>query len=93
MNEYQINFVGNLKYERLKTLSLLRKELNSLGYNFNITETKRLLDSIISNTFKERFNYKFKVCFDKIFDNIEYTEFNYYPIEQNFPDNFIPPIG
>jgi hypothetical protein len=91
--EFQIKKLGTLNYSRLESLSILRKEINSYGYNYTISEVKELLDSILNNTFEERFNLKFKVSFDKIFNNNEYTEYDNYPTEQNFPDNCIPPVG
>ena len=36
---------------------------------------------------------KFKASFDKIIDGMEYIEYDTYPKEQNFPDNWIPPVG
>lgn len=91
--EFEIKTVGKLKYSRLKSLSVLRKEINLFGYDYTITEVKGLLDSILSNALKERFNLEFKHCFDKVIDNMEYIEHDNYPTEQNFPDNWIPPVG
>jgi len=91
--EFQIKKIGEHKYSRLKSLSILRKEINSYDYNYTVSEIKELLDSILNNTFEERFNLTFKVCFDKIFNNNEYIEFNNYPTEQNFPDNWIASVG
>ena len=91
--EFQIKKIGTLIYSRLESLSILRKEINSYNYNYTISEIKELLDSILNNTFEERFNFKFKICFDKIFKGNEYIEFDNYPIEQNFPDDWIAPIG
>jgi hypothetical protein len=91
--EFEIKTFGKLKYSRLKSLSVLRKEINSFGYEYTITEVKELLDSILNNTLKERFNLKLKHCLDKIIDNMEYIEYDNNPTEQNFPDNWIPPVG
>lgn len=91
--EFEIKTLGKLKYSRLESLSILRKEINSFGYEYTITEVKELLDSILNNTLKERFNLKFKVSFDKIIDCMEYIEYDTYPTEQNFSDNWIPPVG
>lgn len=91
--EFKIKKLGTLNYSRLESLSILRKEINSYGYNYTISEVKELLDSILNNTFEELFNLKFKVCFDKIFKDNEYTKYDNYPTEQNFPDNWIPPVG
>lgn len=91
--EFEIKAFGKLKYTRLESLSILMKEINSFGYEYTMTEVKDLLDSILNNTLKERFNLKFKHCFDKIIDDIEYIEYDNYPTEQNFPDNWIPPVG
>jgi hypothetical protein len=91
--EFQIKKLGTLNYSRLKSLSILRKEINSFGYNYTISEVKELLDSILNNTFEERFNLKFKLCFNKIFNGNEYNEYDNYPTEQNFPDNWITPVG
>jgi len=82
--EFQIKKLGTLNYSRLKSLSILRKEINTYSYTYTMSEVKELLDSILNNTFEERFNLVFKICFDKIFNNNEYIEFNNYPTEQNF---------
>ena len=91
--EFQIKKLGTLNYSRLESLSILRKEINSFDYKYSMSEVKELLDSILNNTFEERFNLKFKRCFDKIFNGNEYCEFDNYPTEQNFPDNWIAPVG
>ena len=91
--EFQIKKLGTLNYSRLESLSILREEINSYDYNYTMLEVRELLDSILNNTFEERFNLIFKVCFDKIFNNNEYVKFDNYPTEQNFPDNWIPPVG
>ena len=93
--EFEIKTLGKLKYSRLESLSKLRKELNSFDYEYGMTEVKGLLDSILNNTLKERFNLKFKLCFDSIIDGMEYIEYdnNPYKYEKNFPDNWIPPVG
>lgn len=95
MVEYQIKTLGKLKYPRLKSLSILRKEINSYDYKYTMAESKELLDAVLNNTFEERFNLIFKICFDKIFDGIEYVEYddNPYEDEKNFPDNYIPATG
>ena len=86
--EFEIKTLGNLKYSRLESLSKLRKELNSFDYIYSMFEVKELLDSILNNTLEGRFNLKFKYCFDVIFDGMEYIEFDDYPTEQNFSNNF-----
>jgi hypothetical protein len=93
--EFQIKKIGTLNYSRLESLSILRREINSYGYNYTISEVKLLLDSILNNTFEERFNLKFKMCFDKIFNGNKYTEYdnNPYKFEKNFSDDFIAPVG
>jgi hypothetical protein len=93
MKEYQIKTFGKLKYPRLKSLSMLRKEINSYAYCFTMAECKELLDSVLNKTFTERFNVFFKKCFDVIFDDIKYVEYDDSPPEKNFPENWIPPIG
>lgn len=91
--EFEIKTLGNLKYSRLESLSKLRREFNSFDYIYSMFEVKELLDSILNNTIEGRFNLKFKYCIDAIFDGMEYIEYDSYPTEQNFPDNWIAPIG
>ena len=91
--EYQIKKLGTLKYSRLESLSKLRKEFNSFDYVYTITDTKELLDSILNNTLEDRFNLICKHCFDAIFEGMEYIEYDNEPTEQNFPDNWIAPVG
>ena len=93
--EFEIKKIGRLKYTRLESLYILRKEINSYGYNYTVVDAKELLDCVLNNLLKERFNLKFKLCFDKIIDGTEYIkhEDNTYTNEKNFPDDWIPPIG
>ena len=91
--EFEIKTIGKLKYSRLESLIKLRYHINSFDYTYTMSETKELLDSILNNTIEERFNLKFKYCFDKIFDKMEYIEYDNYSPEQNFKDNWIPPVG
>jgi len=93
--EFQIKKLGTLNYSRLESLSILRKEINSYGYNYTMSDVKVLLDSILNNTFEEHFNLKFKMSFNKIFNGNEYTEYdnNPYKFEKNFPDDFIGLVG
>jgi hypothetical protein len=93
MIEFEIKSVGHLKYSRLKSLSILRKELYNFNYAYTINEVKELLDSILNNTLSERFNLHFKNCFDLIFDDMVYIEHNNDPIELHFPNKWIAPIG
>ena len=44
--EFKIKTVGNLKYSRLESLSILRKELNLFDYHYTMTDVKELLDYI-----------------------------------------------
>jgi hypothetical protein len=94
--EFEIKKLGDLKYPRLKSISILRKNLNLYDYRYTLTESKELLDSILNNkTDNIKFTLTFKICFDKIFNNMEYIKYTNddYPIERNFPDNWIPPFG
>lgn len=73
--QYKINKIGSLKYSRLECLSRLRKYLNQYDYNYTMPETKELLDSILSGDFDDEiFNIIYKLAFDEIFDNNEYSK-------------------
>lgn len=89
--EFKIKKIGNLKYSRLKSLSILRRELNSFGYKYTMTEVKELLDSILNNRLNKSFGLKMKSSIEEIFYDMEYLENNNYPTEKNFPDNWIAP--
>lgn len=91
--EYQIIKIGTLKYSRLKSLCILRSEINSYGYDYSILEIRELFNPIMDNRLDMNFSLIFKTSLDKIFDDNEYLEFNNYPTEQNFVNNWIPPIG
>lgn len=91
--EFEIKTLGKLKYSRLESMSILRGEINSFGYEYTMTEVKDLLNSILNNTLKERFNLKIKHCFDMIIVGMQYIEHNNYSTEQNFPDNWIDSLG
>lgn len=67
-----IKKVGELKYDRLKSISVLKRELNCFGNNFTYQETKEILDSILSGNFDEEITEYVKFTLDKIFDNMEY---------------------
>lgn len=91
--DYIIRKIGTLKYSRLKSMSILRKEINSYGYMFNMKDIKELFDLVCNNKLNKSFDLKYKICFDMIFDGNEYIKINDEPIEKNFPDNWIMPIG
>ncbi len=72
MIEYKILKLGKLKFNRLKSMSILRKEINSFGYDFSYNEVKELFESLINGNFTEQFDLKFKMCFDIILIDNEY---------------------
>lgn len=97
MVEYLLIEVGKLKYGRIKSISILKNELNSLGLCYSPNDTKELLDMILNNSFDEVILPNIIHCLNKIFignkylkNEIETTEIW---VEQNFPDNFVSPIG
>jgi len=89
--EYKLIKVGQLKYDRIKSLSILRKEINSHGYCDSMNDVKILLDTVLNNELKENFNLSTKCCLDCIFDGNEYIEYNGNPVEFNFPDPWLLP--
>jgi hypothetical protein len=89
--EYKLIKVGQLKYDRIKSLSILRKEIKFFGYCDSMNDVKILLDNVLNNNLKEKFNYSVKRCLDSVFEGNQYIEYNGYPIERNFPDPWIPP--
>jgi len=91
--EYYLKKLGTLKYSRLKSIYILRKELNCFDYKYSNSETKELLDTILNGNLTENFNMKFKYCFDKVFNDNEYVELNENEENQNFPENYIPASG
>lgn len=93
MLEYQVKKLGTLKFSRLRAISVLRKHLNSYDYSYTMSEVRELLDSVLNNSFEEKFNLKYKVSFDKVFNDNEYIEFDDRPIERSFPEDWIPPFA
>lgn len=95
METYKIINIGTLKYDRIKSISILKKELISYGINYTIKEVKELFDYFLSNSIEDNIiNIEYKKSLDLIFNNIEYEIiYSDYYIERNFPENFIPPIG
>lgn len=91
--DYIIIKTGTLKYSRVKSMSILRNNINAYGHMFNMKDTKELFELVYNNKFNELFDWRYKICFDMIFDGNEYLEFSNEPIERNFPDNWIAPIG
>lgn len=97
MEEYKLIEIGVLKYSRIKSISILKNELNSFGLCYNNEKTKELFDKLLNNSFDkdEIILPKIKYCLDMIFDGNIYTseQKDMWYVEKNFPDNFIPPIG
>jgi len=93
MKQYQISSLGQLKYRRLKSMSILRENLLNYGFEHGILETKFLFEELLNNKFNRFFDSKFKVCLDSIFEDNKYLEMYLVENEENFPINFIAPIG
>lgn len=92
--EYKLVEVGLLKYDRIKSISLFKKELNSFDFQHSIVETKLFLDLILENNYKEPFSGKLKSCIDIILYNCKYEKIpNIENEERNFPDNWVAPMG
>jgi len=92
--EYTILRINALKYNRIKSISLFKKELNSFDFNYSIIETKEFMDLLLRNTFKESISKKMKHCIDIIFNDTKYEKiYAKEDKEQNFSDNWIAPIG
>jgi len=91
--EFQITKVGTLKYSRIKSISILRKEINSYGYSYTIMEVKDLLDSILNRKLEEYLDLKFKISLDRIIDGMEYISYNDQPQGRDFPEFWIPPTA
>jgi hypothetical protein len=72
VTKIKIKKVGTLKCDRLKSISVLRKELSCFGNNVTHQETKEILDSILSGNFDEEITEYTKYSLDKIFNNMEY---------------------
>ena len=89
--EYKLVKSGQLKYDRIRSLSILRKEIKFFGYCDSMNDVKILLDNVLNNNLKEKFSYSVKLCLDCVFEGNQYIEYNNYPIEGNFIDNWIPP--
>jgi hypothetical protein len=92
-NIFKISKIGDLKYNRLKSISILKEKLKLFNLNYNYSEVKKLIENIINENFDDKFNTEMKYCLDSIFKNNEYIEFHTYEIESNFPKNYIPPIA
>lgn len=86
---------GSLKYDRLKSISILRHKLNDFGFNYTIKEVKNILDNIINNSYTEEFDGKFQHCINSIFSDNIYDEFieNKYDNDCCFPENYIMPTA
>jgi len=87
--EFKLVKTGTLKYDRIKSMSILRKELNRFGIIYSINDIKSMLDAIVNNAFGDDiFDGKHKYCFDLIFYGNEYeelTECDSYPNDCCFP--------
>jgi len=93
--DYEIKSTGTLKYDKVKSMSIFKKEINQYDYKYNYIEIKTIIDLILEGKFPEKFNWQVKKALDKIFNNIQYLEYDNNPYVEghNFPDNWILPIG
>jgi hypothetical protein len=92
--KFRLFRTGTLKYNRIKSMSILKKELNSFGYDYSIKDTKELFITLTEGNLYEGFNGKFKHCFDLIFNDNEYDTIKVDDFEEhNFPVNFISPFA
>lgn len=96
MDRYKIIKIGTLKYDRLKALSIFRKELFSYGSMMSIADAKVLFDTILNNKLEEDFDLKLQRCIDEVFEGTEYETIYeesqegasfYYNMPNCFPDN------
>jgi hypothetical protein len=92
-NLFKILKIGQLKYDRLKCLSILRKEFQLFDIKYNIIEIKTIFDNILIGKFHEKFDRTFKYCLDCVFNKNEYITYNFNEIETNFSENIIMPTG
>jgi hypothetical protein len=90
---YTILKIGTLKYDRLKSMSILRKELNYFSNDYSYKDIKEIFDSILKNEFNEIIDESLRICLNHIFDGNEYKDVEFHQTETNFPENWIPPIG
>jgi hypothetical protein len=74
--EYKIKKVGNLKYDRLKSMSILKNEMRLREENLSMSDIKSLMDNILNNDFDEVITMNTKYSIDEIFDGNEYEEIN-----------------
>ena len=65
-SEFSIKTLGTLRYSRIKSLSILRKQINSYGHDYSMAQTKWLLDSILNNVLEEYFTTTTKLALDEI---------------------------
>ena len=96
MKEIKIIKSGHLKYDKLKSISILRHELTAFGFNYPIKEVRDILELILNNLFTEPFDRKFQHCVDSVFfDNIyeNISENNLYDNDCCFPENYIMPTA
>lgn len=94
LKEIRILKNGGLKYDRLKSISTLRHELNHFGFNYTIKEVKDIFEKILNDSYSEVFDRKFQYCIDLIFFNNSYEmleRFN--PSDDCFPENYIMPTA
>lgn len=93
-NYYILIKLGELKYSKLKAVSILHKEINALGLSYTLSDALNFLNAIMLNTPPDSMNYRIKYAVDKIFMDNEYEEHNINDaVEQNFPENWIAPTG
>ena len=92
MNQYYLEKLGQLKFDRKTSIIKLRYYLNSFDYSYQLIEVRDIFNFLIENNFNDLFDDKFKYCLDKIFDNNEYKVFKEEPYESGriwhncFPD-------
>jgi hypothetical protein len=89
----KIKKVGTLKYNRLKSISILRKELSSFIGEVAYDESRQIIDSLLSGNFDEEITLVTQYSLDKVFDNMVYDRSNLKVTESNFVWPWVAPIG
>lgn len=79
----KIKKVGNLKYNKIKSISILKMELCNFFGDIKYSDTRDIIDYFLSGHYDKEITLNAKKTLDQVFENMEYEEIENRGIEFN----------
>lgn len=79
----KIKKVGNLKYNKIKSISILKRELSNFFGDIKYSDARDVIDYLLSGYNDEEITLNTKKALDQVFENMEYEEIENRGIEFN----------